>query len=293
LDIDNVNEEVSLEDFMLGFPPDTINQIEHFIFCGSIGDPIYAKHFIEIIEYIKKSTARITIVTNGSYKKADWWQRLGSVLDYNDQVVFSVDGWDNESNNQYRVNSNFDSIVEGIKTLRSVSECCIQWSTIYFAFNQDRVKEIKQLAKELGCDRFKAVKSSKFDGRYAVNGVDTLKPRADLVASSLVYELSFDSLRPIRYQPLLVDRPDTLHAWAKCLRFEKEIFIGIDGMVLPCPWFNDGYQDNEFVRQNASRLSIKTRPFFEILNDTELWQKLLDTFDHNPLEICQLKCKHG
>jgi MoaA/NifB/PqqE/SkfB family radical SAM enzyme len=60
----------------LGFPADTLNQIEHFIFCGDIGDPIYATEFLEIVEYIKQhSKTRIRIVTNGSYKKPTWWER--------------------------------------------------------------------------------------------------------------------------------------------------------------------------------------------------------------------------
>jgi MoaA/NifB/PqqE/SkfB family radical SAM enzyme len=291
--LDDLNHEVTLNDFQTGFPIDILNQLEYFVFCGSIGDPIYAKDFIEIVEYIKtQSSARVTIVTNGSYKKSDWWRRLGLVLTSDDQVVFSVDGWDNESNNQYRVNSDFDSIIEGIRTLRATSECCIQWSTIYFAFNQDRIKEIKQLATSLGCDRFKAVKSTKFDGRYLVNGLDQLKPRAEFVANSLIYELEFDTLRPNKYTLPEITVPEQRHSWAKCINFEKEVFIGIDGLVLPCPWFNDGYRDNKFIDRNKDKMSIKNRSFLDILNDLELWSELVDSFDNDPLSICKIKCKN-
>jgi indole-3-glycerol phosphate synthase len=65
-------------------------------------------------------------------------------------VTFSIDGWDNESNNKYRVNSEFDSIINGIKVLRTNSPCYIKWSTIYFKFNQLQIDKIIQLAKELG-----------------------------------------------------------------------------------------------------------------------------------------------
>ena len=111
LNLDSLNQEITLADFKSGFPIDTISKIETFLFCGDIGDPIYATDFLKIIEYIKKnSQSRVRIVTNGSYKKTDWWQQLGSLLDHNDQVTFSVDGWNNESNNKYRVNSDFDSV---------------------------------------------------------------------------------------------------------------------------------------------------------------------------------------
>lgn len=293
LKLDTLNQEVTLADFKSGFPTDTLGKIENFVFCGDIGDPIYATEFLEIVEYIKQnSTSRLRIVTNGSYKKADWWQRLGELLDYNDQVTFSVDGWDNDSNNLYRVNSDFDSIVLGIKTLRSSSECSIQWSAIYFAFNQDRIEDMRRMAKELGCNKFQTVKSSKFDGRYSVNGVDVLKPADELVADTLVYKTSVETLTPSKYIPIVPEVATNPHAWAKCLNYKKDLFIGVDGLLTPCPWFNGGYQDNEFVSLNRAKLSIKNRSFFEILNDVDLWQQLVDKFNTTPLAICQLKCKN-
>lgn len=294
LNLDSVNQEVTLEDFKSGFPTSVINKIENFLFCGEVGDPVYATEFLEIIEYIKQnSSSRIRIVTNGSYKKDEWWKRLGSALDYNDRITFSIDGWDNASNNLYRVNSDFDSIINGIKTLRANSSCCIRWSAIYFAFNQDKISELRKMATELGCDQFQYVKSSKFDDTYSVNGVDLLKPRNEFVASSLVYEPVNEILRKHDFVPLVDIIPQVSHPWAKCLNYKKELFIGINGLLTPCPWFNNGYQDNSFIKEHHDRLSIRKRPFFEILDDTELWNQLVKSFDIEPLKICQIKCKNA
>jgi MoaA/NifB/PqqE/SkfB family radical SAM enzyme len=293
LNLDRLNQEITLADFKSGFPVDVLNQIEHFIFCGDIGDPIYATEFLEIVEYIKQhSSTRLRIITNGSYKKADWWQRLGQLLDHNDRVTFSVDGWDNESNNRYRVNSDFDSIVLGIKTLRESSECVIQWSAIYFAFNQDKITHMREFATSLGCNQFETVKSSKFDGRYLLGEVDPLKPASELVANTLIYETNVEILNSSKYMPIVPATPVRPHPWAKCLNYKKDLFIGVDGVVAPCPWFNNGYQDNGFINTYRDQLSIHNRSFLEIINDTALWQKLIDSFDTNPLEICKLKCKN-
>ena len=293
LKLDRLNQEISLGEFKTGFPADTLDKIKLFIFCGDIGDPIYATEFLEIVEYIKQnSSTRLRIITNGSYKKPQWWTQLGTILDFNDQVTFSVDGWDNESNNLYRVNSDFDSILDGIRTLRNTSDCMIQWSAIYFDFNQHRINQIKELAGSLGCNRFQSVKSSKFDGRYLNNGIDVLKPAADLVSTTLVYETAVEILNPSKYSTVKIETPEKYHPWAKCLNYKKDLFIGIDGIVAPCPWFNNGYQHNEFVTQHQEQLSIRNRSFFEILKDTELWNQFLKTFKNNPLEICQLKCKN-
>jgi len=294
LELDRLNQEITLSNFKSGFPVDVLSQIEHFIFCGDIGDPIYATEFLEIVEYIKQnSKIRVRIVTNGSYKKPDWWQQLGALLTGNDQITFSVDGWDNTSNNQYRVNSNFESIVSGITALRAASSCVIQWSAIYFAFNQDKINDMRDFAKSIGCDRFQTVKSSKFDNRYLTNDIDMLKPAAEFVAGTLVYETNTELLNQTDYIPLVFRTAEQPHAWAKCLNYKKDLFVGIDGLVTPCPWFNNGYNDNEFIKENHAAMSIKNRPFLEIINDVDLWQKLLDSFDTAPLEICQLKCKNG
>jgi MoaA/NifB/PqqE/SkfB family radical SAM enzyme len=294
LELDRLNQEISVNDFKLGFPADILNQIDLFIFCGDVGDPIYNTEFLEIIEYIKQTSGvRIRIITNGSYKKAEWWDQLGQLLDYNDQVTFSIDGWDNSSNNLYRVNSDFDSIVQGIKALRVASKCLIQWSAIYFAFNQDKINHIKELATSLGCDRFQTVKSSKFDGRYVVNGIDSLKPAEDYTSETLIYNTTIEDLGTNKYTPIVAPAQALPHAWARCLNYKKDLFIGVNGLVSPCPWFNSGYQDNDFIQQNRDQLSIKNRSFFEIINDVALWKKLVDSFDSAPLEICQLKCKNG
>lgn len=294
LGLNHINQEITLDDFKTGFPLDVLEKIKHIIFCGDIGDPIYATEFLEIVGYIKQnSRVRLRIVTNGSYKKSDWWIRLGRLLDYNDMVTFSIDGWNNDSNNQYRMNSDFDSIISGIKSLRQSSDCLIKWSTIYFSFNQDHVDQIKDLAKELGCNWFQTVKSSKFDHHYAINGSDTLKPRQDLVAKNLIYDNKIEVINPAKYEPIVVPVPLLPHAWARCLNYKKELFVGINGLVSPCPWFDNGYQENTFIKENRDLLSIRNRSFLEIVNDIDLWQKLIDKFNTDPLEICRLKCKNG
>lgn len=293
LNLNTVNQEITLNDFKLGFPVDTLINIDHFIFCGDIGDPIYAQDFLEIIEYVKtNSRSRLRIVTNGSYKKVEWWKKLGLLLDFNDQVTFSVDGWDNTSNNLYRVNSNFNSIINGIKTLRKNSDCSIQWSTIYFSFNQNNINKIRDLAIDLGCNEFKTVKSSKFDGRYSIQGIDILKPDLTLVSPSLVYTTTVENIKSSRYKPIVLESPTCSHLWAKCINFKKDLFVGVDLLVSPCPWFNNGYHQNEFVKQYRKELSIKNRPFLEIINDSTLWGRLLNSFSTDPLEICKLKCKN-
>jgi hypothetical protein len=72
---------------------------------------------------------------------------------------------------------------------------------------------------------------------------------------------------------------------------EKELFVNVEGLILPCPWFNSGYVDNPFVAKYREQLNIKTRGLKPVIED-DLWQELVKSFDTDPLKICQIKCKN-
>ena len=241
----SLNREISLEEFQSEFTSDILNSIESIAFCGDIGDPIYAKDFLKICEYIKSnSNIILRITTNGSYKSQDWWQDLANILTKEDRIRFSIDGWDQTSNEKYRVNSDWDSIVLGIETLRKNSLCDMLWSAICFKFNEEKLDHMQTMAKDFGFNRFTVVHSSKFDGRYAVNGIDLLKPNLAGVSKTAQYETStvnFTDVSPVKKEIR------KYHAWAQCLNWSAELFINVDGIVFPCPWFNSGYLTNPFI----------------------------------------------
>lgn len=284
-----LNQEISLDLFKRAFTPEVLDQINYLLFCGHHGDSIYATEFLEIVEYVKQnSKTKIRLITNGSYKKNSFWQELGALLDANDGVTFSIDGWNNKSNNLYRVNSDFDSIMDGMRTLRRYSPCYINWSTIYFKFNEDHIAAIASQARLMGCDTFQPVKSSKFDYRYSVNGVDPLKPiNPEYVAGSTYQhgQIVFG-----RNDPFTYEQNKGCHAWAKCLNGNREINVSIEGLVYPCGWFNTGYQQNLFVKKYRDRISIHNRNIKEILEDP-CWTELVSTFDTGPLPVCRVKCQ--
>jgi MoaA/NifB/PqqE/SkfB family radical SAM enzyme len=289
LDPAGLNQDITLAEFQRAFDLELLKEIQEIIFCGDIGDPIYARDFLEIVRYIKtNSQVSLRIVTNGSYKSTEWWTELGAVLRNNDTVTFSIDGWDQASNEQYRVNSDFKSIIAGARALRKSSKCLMKWSAIYFKFNEQHMADIRLFAKDLGFDMFQTVRSSKFDGRYAVDGVDKLKPLGGWYSKTVQYETDVENLT--NQVPVVFYNTRDRHAWARCVNWQKEMFVSVEGLVFPCPWFNSGYQENDFVEKYRDRLSIKTRTLKEILADP-LWDELLTRFEIAPLEICKIKCR--
>ena len=192
-----VNTELDLEFFKRNFTPEfVLANVEKITFCGDDGDPIYAHDLISIVQYLKAiKPVEIVIITNGSHKKLHWWTELGNLLDSNDSVHFSIDGYDNTSNNLYRINSDYDNIIAGLQTLRATSACQIVWAAIAFKFNEDHLESMKTFAKQLGVDRFQLTKSTKFGSVYSSYGInDPLQPSVKFVSSSHRFEREVTSL---------------------------------------------------------------------------------------------------
>ena len=246
-----VNKELSLEWFKENFL--FAKDVKKITFCGDDGDPIYAKDLLSIIEWLKKENPKIqfVIVTNGSFKTRDWWTKLNSLLDKNDNVHFSLDGWDQESNEIYRINCNWDSIVDGIKQLTKPYKT---WAAIAFKFNEQKIEYMRQMALALRFDRFQLTLSTKFGKNYSgYPSNDPLQPSDEYVAQGR-FTRQFTSLSTRKW------KDSTLDIFTKrfhevdvskrsvvplCLIGNKGLYINAEGKFFPCCWTGLRYSHNK------------------------------------------------
>lgn len=294
-----VNTELDLEFFQRNFTPEfVIKNVEKITFCGDDGDPIYAHDLIEVIKYLKSiKDIEIVIITNGSYKKPDWWASLGRELGSRDSVHFSVDGYDNESNNIYRINSDYDSIIEGLTSLRANSSCQIVWAVIAFKFNQYQLGKMKDRAKAMGVDRFQLTKSTKFGSVYANYGTDdNLEPRTELISSTLRFEREiYDFTNKTTAIPIVnlelyksaMERNDTIVPL--CEIGNKGLYIDARGRFFPCCWVANRYNHNSEWQSIAKNFDLTERTLTDVLSDA-FWETDLKSFRWNE---CQSKCTRG
>ena len=140
----------------------TQQEFDNVALCGNHGDPIYHKDLFQILEHLKSlpGSPRIQINTNGSYKKESWWKELGSLLRKQDRVVFGVDGLEDTSR-LYRVNGDWNSVWEGIATLKKHSCCQMRWQWILFRYNEHQLGRARELCEEFDIDDFSIIKSSR------------------------------------------------------------------------------------------------------------------------------------
>lgn len=308
------NKEFTLEEFKQAFTEQFIlDNVKRFTMCGDVGDPIYCKDFLAICEYIKtvKPTCHIFIITNGSYKKKEWWEQLACILNEYDTVNFSVDGYNHDTNNLYRVNSDWDSIMLGMNTMGYQSKAFVVWAAIHFKFNENNLNKIVELARQNNCDTVQWTKSTKFGSKYNTYGpYDSLEPSSQYISSTHRYERSVTKLshriQPIDdYMQMNIDKYETTPVHGKilplCLVGNRGMYLSADGTLHPCSWtsfpyveMSDGekttkYEDS-FFAMYRDQLSVKTNTMENVLNH-KLWEKLFSSWRNSPWVECSLKCK--
>jgi MoaA/NifB/PqqE/SkfB family radical SAM enzyme len=293
-----VNTELDLEFFRRNFTPEFVRaNVEKITFCGDDGDPIYAHDLIPVIQYIKSiKPVEIVIVTNGSHKKVSWWNNLGQCLDEQDSVHFSIDGYNNASNNLYRVNSDYDSIVAGLTALRAASQCQIVWAAIAFKFNEHQIDTMKKIAKQLGVDRFQLTKSTKFGSVYPSYGVDDpLEPSVKFVSGTHRFEREVVALSdagewqeiPLTNLKLFNQTKSRNDITPLCEIGNKGLYIDARGRLFPCCWVANRYNHNSDWQQQAENFNLHNRTLADSITDP-FWAAEFQSFKW---QECQSKCK--
>jgi sulfatase maturation enzyme AslB (radical SAM superfamily) len=142
------------EDFVHIFPLELVKQLTSFVFCGSFGDPILNKDLDKMCLYVKEHNpdASISIHTNGSLRKSEWWAQLINSLPRRHQVVFALDGLE-DTHSLYRINTNFNKIINNAKAFIDAGGNAT-WHFIRFKHNEHQLDQCKALANELGFSDF-------------------------------------------------------------------------------------------------------------------------------------------
>ncbi len=116
--------------------------------CGNWGDPMGCDEIADICEWFisESPEVRIDISTNGALGKPETYQRLGKM---GVNIVFGLDGSDQESNQLYRRNVKWSDAMDNLKAYSS--ECTAQdsfWQYLLFNENKDHLEDAIKLAIE-------------------------------------------------------------------------------------------------------------------------------------------------
>jgi pyruvate-formate lyase-activating enzyme len=228
--------------------------------CGNYGDAIYYDRLFDMIKYFKLSGAKIKLSTNGSYKNQDWWNQLNTLLDYEDEIVFAIDGLP-KNFTRYRINADWPSIEQGVNILKN-GTVKLSWQYILFSYNENDIEQAKHLSDSIGFDNFFVIDSERWD-----HGTEWLTPKKinTLSQSKIVWKNknNITEIDPV------------------CKKYAKSHFISADGFYTPCCFVAEHrwYYKTEFYKNQDSYDISKTtitkvldhlKDFYSTLEDAKL-----------------------
>lgn len=249
----DVIDNIFNQDFLDKIPKDF-----EVILCGVYGDCIYHKNFIDVVSLLKSKNLTLHIETNGSYKDENWWNKLLELLNEKDIITFSIDGL-SDTNHLYRKNSKWDDILLGLKA-STKSEVRVFWKYIVFSHNQHQIELARDIATELGVDRFVVRKS----GRFYIK--DELRPDEKWVSIETHNK---------NYIEKAINKNETenngIEIVPRCINTKKNIGITYDGYLFPC--CTSSTSSKGWFKDNKKHLNLREKTFEEIIQS-----ELLTTF---------------
>ena len=136
-----------------------------YLFVGCYGDPLYHPDILQILDFYAWLGKRVHLETNGSFGKKELWDVINTDLDIHKMTwTFSVDGLE-DTNHIYRKHSKWTNIEYAMSKILSMPKDRRPktiWKWIEFPYNAHQTKTAKELAMEIGFDRFEVMKSSRW-----------------------------------------------------------------------------------------------------------------------------------
>lgn len=172
-----------------------------------------------MIKYAKQQAVYVHISTNGHFldkKKCD--QIVSAGLD---RITISLDGLDSETYAQYRVNGDFEKVINGIRNLvqirekRKTKKPFIVIQFLVMRHNEHQIQGIKRLGKEMGVDRV-SIKSAQI---YNYSG------KEEKIPQNRKYSRYIKQKGEITVKNKQKNR---------CFRIWSSAVITWDGLMVPC-----------------------------------------------------------
>jgi len=234
--------ELSLKDIKQILAKDFIKQLKRLYMCGNYGDPIVAKETKEIFQFLRASNPllHLCFFTNGSAQNTSWWREIGSIVN---KVHFSIDGLE-DSNSIYRRGTHFSKIMENVKSYREGGGTAV-WDYIVFKHNEHQVEKARQLAMDMGFEKFIVKKT----GRFYSNQKSKVKTEQVILNKKGEPDgvLEMPTLpqyqnRSLKKEEELTKKHGSLHQYLNQTAIhckvaeEKSLYISAEAFVFPCCW---------------------------------------------------------
>ena len=298
--------ELSPEDYDIIFTQNCPPQLEEVILNGNYGDPTASKYIDYLIEQTENKNIRLKIFTNGSLRTSDWWKNLGKKFNRtNSRVVFSIDGL-KDTNSIYRVNSNFDRIMENVKSFITAGGKA-RWDFLVFEHNRHQVETAKELAKKLGFIKFQVKYTTRFLSQHLGSEASKNSQQVYNRKKKKYYEIKeasnnnpFNQILKEKYKGSYSNFLNDTPIDCKYKNW-KALFIDFSMRIYPCCWIGEfpySPSKKELFNRTTKKYrlnfnSLKHYSLEEILNHKWFSHDLTDSWNNridDPINPRWTKC---
>ena len=196
-----------------------------------LGEPLLNPDFYMMLFESKKRNLIVNFATNGTMLDKDWCKRLVDLKI--DKVSVSFDGATKETYEKIRVGSNFEKVIDNIKTFVKIRNDSnskypfIRLDVVLMKQNIHELPALVKLAKELG-----------------VNAISTLHPQCLVKDLELEHTMNMDKMEIFKYYGEAIDlakelgvglvlkKPDI--KYSICQTAWGNSYVDVFGNIYPC-----------------------------------------------------------
>ncbi|MFN3871969.1 MAG: radical SAM/SPASM domain-containing protein [Ignavibacterium sp.] len=148
---------------------DEIKQTGFYVQLFFQGEPYINKNLPEMIKYAQENKIYVSISTNGHFINETNIEKI--LESAPDKLIYSVDGLDEESYQNYRVGGTFAQVDSALRTLvkrkkeLKLNKPLIEFQFIVMKQNEHQLDDVKRYCKEVGVDKlvFKTMQISSYE----------------------------------------------------------------------------------------------------------------------------------
>ena len=262
--------ELDLQDIKRIFPEKLVKKLRLIFFCGTYGDPIWARDVLPIVKWLRlvNPSLEIGFNTNGSARTEDWWNEMAKILGSNGYVVFSIDGLE-DTNHIYRRWTDYNKIISNAKSFIQNGGTAI-WEFLVFKYNEHQVEDVKKFSEHLGFKKFTVKKTGRF-----LTKDHTIIEKQEVLDKDGSLEYYLEQPDNPKYRNTSLEKINEIITEAgsfdnyldeipiKCLvKAKKEIYVSAEGLLVPCGWLHDRMY-GQYVKDSKS-----SQQFWNLINST-------------------------
>jgi len=239
---------------------DAIKNIDHVRLCGTYGEPCLHPEFLHIVKWIlENSSASITINTNGSLRKPEWWKQLAEILSSRGKVYFGIDGL-KDTHHLYRRRTSFKKIISNAQAFNQAGGTSV-WSFLIFEHNQHQINQARELSKQYGFTDFAVKTTSRF-----LNKAHRLLDKQPVYNrnNKIVYWISptthdsyvnngYSTIKNVDSDYLEYLKTVSISCVAKKIGL---VTVSAEGFVVPCGWLQDRFYGYEVENVGTDRQQL-------------------------------------